>query len=331
MATDNRAVWIMAPSRIHFGLHDCGYSTDRIFGGVGVSFNGFLTSVEVIKSKKTKLLFEHNLFLSPRTTEDVNELVEKLDKLVGPSNITIKTAAPEHQGFGSKTTLLLSVAKATVIAHEVDSKYSKDDIIRLVKRGGTSGIGVNSFWTGGIVADSGHKEEFKNRVFQPSSRRDLVDIPQVVSRVNMPNDWRVSLFVDPLSRVYEDSTESEIFSNSMPLNDLENLRPISITYHGIIPSVLEKDIKRFSKAIYDMNHSGMKQIELGLQTEASKIFLEAAWDLHYAAGVSSFGPTIYIIHENGNPLVVRVKKIARSNNIDYLGTFEFNNNGAELH
>jgi beta-ribofuranosylaminobenzene 5'-phosphate synthase len=328
MSSGKRTFEIIAPSRIHFGLHDCGYSTDRIFGGVGVSFNGFQTLVQVKMSTKSEILYDKNISVSNRTIDSINELLSNLHRLTEPTSIHIKRTAPEHHGLGSKTTLLLSIAKSSIMSSGEGKKFSQDDIVRLSNRGGASGVGVNSFWTGGLVADSGHLEDHSKRNFQPSSRRDITIVPKIVSRVDMPANWRISLFIDPLAKIYEGATESEVFSKNMPINDSENLRAIAITYQGIIPSVLENDIKQFSKAIYDMNHCGMKSIEVGLQTEMSKIFMEKAWGLHYAAGVSSFGPTIYVIHENIDSNFSQIKRIAKSSGIDYLGTFEFNNTGA---
>ena len=325
----NATIRVTAYPRLHFGLHDCGNATNRVFGGVGVAFKGFPTVVEVSSSSQSTISFTSEDRLSNRTVRAVNNLAERLEPF-GAHNINIISSAPEHMGFGSKTSLLLTIAHAIAINNNRQKRYNKESLSLLTQRGGTSGIGVNTFWNGGMVADGGHSTQKENRLFAPSSSRKPITIAPIVSHVKMPIDWRVRLFYDPHFTPIEGNDEKEYFAKLMPLPEIENLRALAATYHGIIPSVLESDLAQLAQAIRDMNNTGMKRHELALQTENTKKFLTNAWKNNYVAGLSSFGPTVFVIDHNGSLSLDAASKAARDLGLMELGTFEFDNHGVSV-
>lgn len=143
----------------------------------------------------------------------------------------------------------------------------------------------------------------------------------------MPADWCVQLFYDPDFQPVEGAVEKQKFKEYMPLPDSENLRAVAATYHGLIPAVIEQDLGQFASALQVMNMTGMKRIEVDLQTERTKNFLRAAWESGLAAGLTSFGPTVFVINESGGEAIERTERLASQAGLVNLGKYEFDNTG----
>jgi len=325
-------VRITAYPRLHFGLHDCGNATNRLFGGIGAAIKGPPTIVEATFSKTTSYSVSFTAAdMSDRTVEAVNNLIERLQLASdGHYAITVVSSAPEHMGLGSKTSLLLAIVEAVAAIDDTLMKYDRDSLVRLTQRGGTSGVGVNTFRLGGLIADGGHRSHIE-RNFAPSSARKPDDIAPVIARVALPDEWRVALFYDPLHQSIEGQTEKAYFKKIMPLPEIDNLCALAATYHGILPAVIDKDLDQLAVAFKDMNNTGMKRHELNLQTDSSKQFLSAIWGHGYAAGVSSFGPAIFVIHHRDSPNIAITREIAHQSGLTELGIYEFDNSGVECH
>lgn len=323
---------ITAYPRLHLGLHDCGNTTNRLFGGVGVAIKGLPTVVELTRSETTSdsVTFVNTSTSSKRTEDEVRDLLERLrPELESCYDIRILMSAPEHTGLGSKTSLLLAITYGALVTDASALRSDMSQVVALTRRGGTSGVGINTFWQGGLVADGGHAS-FGARNFAPSSARTPGGVAPIVSRTLMPEEWRVSIFYDPRHIPIHAKAEKEYFAKLMPIPDLENLRAIAATYHGILPAILEQDIVRLASALYDMNHTGMKQYEVAMQTDATKRFLTQAWQAGYAAGLSSFGAAVYVIARDDSDDHAAVASLAQTEGMVALGTFEFDNEGVQV-
>src|SRR6185369_4242893 len=151
--------------RLHLGLLDCGNATLRQFGGIGLAIDGLRTEVHAVPSVAWEIDYEKDVHLSQRTHGDVQALLERLHDVLPATRISVKSSAPEHMGLGSKTSLLLAITTAAFAVYK--KKLPRQEIIKLTQRGGTSGAGVNLFWEGGLVIDSGHDIPPEARTFAP--------------------------------------------------------------------------------------------------------------------------------------------------------------------
>lgn len=325
----SKQVTVSAPSRLHLGLIDCGHTTRRLFGGSGISIEGPRTVVTAQNSPKWSVTFTSGLSPSERCHQDLDQLLRRLDTVIKPVSLTVISCAPEHMGLGSKTSLLLSVTTASLVAREALDHPTT--AIHLTERGGTSGIGVNSFWTGGLITDAGHPTKDNDRLFAPSSRRKPKKAPPVLARVKMPSTWEVHLFYDAQYSPIEGIKEQEIFSNSMPFEDLQNFSVLAAIYHGVLPAVLEKDINTLSTALRDLNGHGMKAVEVSYQTKKTQAFLEQAWKQGLACGLSSFGPIVYSIETRQVRPESSAIALSQDYKLTHFGTYCFNNSGVKIH
>lgn len=322
-------VKVCAPPRIHMGLIDCGRATDRLYGGAGFSFDGLCTSVSASPAEEWRVEFADQVKHSLRTEDEVDQLISRLEDVdVPPVEITIDKMAPEHVGLGSKTTLLQSVALAAFCARNIP--YSKSHIVKLTRRGGASGIGVNTFWSGRLIVDGGHHLAKQDRQFQPSSHRVPDNIPPILARVDMPKDWSVAIFYDPNFLGIEGKREALIFSEVMPVEEIQCLTALSLIYHGVLPSIHEHNLKTLSAAIHDLNNTGMKKIEVSQQSVMTQKCLAAFWQNGLPAGLSSFGPCIYVIGETNGEEIETAKKIATTYALIDLGKYHFRKRGVTI-
>lgn len=310
------------------GLLDCGHATGRLYGGLGVAVDGLSTMVSAKAADVWRIEFAEKIQTSLRTTSDVEALVGRLNGIVEPSHITIQSAAPEHMGLGSKTTLLLATATAALAARRQALERGK--IVALTQRGGASGAGVNLFWEGGMIADGGHRVKPADRTFTPSSARIPDAIPPIISHTAMPSHWKVRLCYDPSFSLVEGSREVNLFRQAMPIADIQCLTALALVYHGILPSVLEHDLQSFGQHLEQMNAVGMKAVEVSHQTEATQRFLKALWAERIAAGLSSFGPCVYSVTEEDSSDLEKTLALATEHGLADLGAYGFKNTGSSI-
>ena len=166
------------------------------------------------------------------------------------------------------------------------------DLAKIVGRGGTSGIGVESFENGGFIVDGGHKTSEKPS-FLPSSASNASPAP-IIARYDFPLDWKIIIVVPNVERGVSGAKEVDAFQSycPIPLKDVEQLSHLLLM--KLMPSVVESDLDAFGSAVNDIQNIGFKKIENNLQ---NPIILDIMDILRSAGasgvGMSSFGPTIY--------------------------------------
>ena len=184
---------IETPSRLHLTLIDLNGIYGRIDGGVGITLgkpglkiqaepadNG----VEVIFSKSCQFI---EGLINDYTVKIKNSSLKVIDALEigGGFKFTIHSTYPPHSGLGSGTQLSLAVAK--LISNMNNHDLNALDMAKIVGRGGTSGIGVESFENGGFIIDGGHKRVEKPS-YLPSSASPATP-PPGRSRIFSSSAW----------------------------------------------------------------------------------------------------------------------------------------------
>ena len=147
---------IETPSRLHLTLIDLNGIYGRIDGGVGITIEKPCLNleaeptddgIEVLFSqssdKTSNIIDDYTLKIKQSTLKIMNAL-----EIEGGYKFTINNAYPPHSGLGSGTQLSLAAAKLVSKMNNKDLKASY--LAEIVGRGGTSGIGVESFENGGF-------------------------------------------------------------------------------------------------------------------------------------------------------------------------------------
>ncbi|WP_406656191.1 beta-ribofuranosylaminobenzene 5'-phosphate synthase [Methanolobus sp. ZRKC2] len=278
---------ITSPSRLHLTLIDMNASWGRIDGGAGISLESPHITISAEKSEAIEVIGESLL----------KERIEAAVRNVLPEGQGIRIIIEEdmntHVGLGSGTQASLSAAAA--VNELYDLGMSVRDLAIAVGRGGTSGIGVASFESGGFIVDGGHRFSDKGS-FSPSSA-SRADPAPVIFRHDFP-DWNIVLAL-PDTQGAHDAKEVDIFRKvcPIPLNEVQEVSHIILM--KMMPSIIENDIESFGHAVNHIQSLGFKRHEVKLQHQAVRDVMALMQESGaYGAGMSSFGPAVYGIVDN---------------------------------
>jgi beta-ribofuranosylaminobenzene 5'-phosphate synthase len=229
---------------------------------------------------------------------------------------------PSHVGLGSTTTTTMAALQSIALVNSWPQKSI--DLVELSGRGRTSGVGAHTFFTGGLVVDVGQPGH-PVRNYLPSLQPEERAPSLVLGRWDMPNDWVVHLFFTSENPSVAPAEESAFFASAAPTDEAHTLYQIACLYHGVLPAILERDLEVLAESLKEFQTRGFKACEIAAQNEHVRNALSILWDSGIAAGLSSFGPTVFAIEERGKS---RVRDLF-SNQISILGPFGFRNDGYE--
>ena len=308
---------IRTPSRIHITLIDLNGEIGRIDGGVGLALEEPCVRIKAKESGDIVVKGESENF------ERYKSVAEKFHKKFGCGiEIEILGDYKAHVGLGSGTQISLAVGKAFVEINGIE--MSVREIAEFVGRGGTSGIGVAAFEFGGFIVDGGHSVKEKSS-FLPSSFSKAKPAP-ILARYDFP-DWDVYVFI-PERKGFFGRREVDLFRKNTPLR-IEEVRELChVILMKLMPSVVEGDLEEFADAIYRIQYLGFKRAEIKQYGDLIYKIIEEAKD-YGAVGMSSTGPTVYLIGEGDGVPVVRDIFREAGFEVDLVKT-KARNRGAEI-
>lgn len=306
---------IETPSRLHLTLIDLNGIYGRIDGGVGLTIEKPCLKIEAeptdsgieIEFSESSIKFPE--LVDDYTTKIQNSALKTMSalKITNGFKFKIDASFPPHSGLGSGTQLSLAVAKliATLNNRDVNAQA----LAKIVGRGGTSGIGTESFENGGFIIDGGHTRTEKPS-FLPSSASQASP-PPIIVRYNFPEDWKIILAIPNVERGVSGKEEVNAFQDycPIPLREVEKLSHLLLM--KLMPAVVEADLDSFGSAVNSIQNIGFKKIENQLQNPCIGNIMD---DLRNAGaagvGMSSFGPTIYALTDTNEKKVINEAKHA---------------------
>ncbi|MBK6850225.1 MAG: beta-ribofuranosylaminobenzene 5'-phosphate synthase [Burkholderiales bacterium] len=245
-------VRVAAPGRLHLGFLDPSASLGRRFGSLGLVIDGPQTVLELgwaepgattdVCSAAPHLAPDHGAAELTRVRAHLAALRLALGAATGASSgsgtataTTSKTstsvcagagserspsrhdlsralrlhladALPAHAGLGSGTQLGLAVGRAFCELHGIDLPTAQ--IARITGRGLRSGVGIAGFDAGGLLLDAGPP---------PAGVRGAGGPAPLLSRIDLPADWRVLLVLDPGRRGLSGDDERAAIARLAPL------------------------------------------------------------------------------------------------------------------
>jgi beta-ribofuranosylaminobenzene 5'-phosphate synthase len=278
---------IKSPSRLHLTLIDMNASYGRIDGGVGISLDH--PNVLISAEKSSEIIVSGESCLRERMELAVRKVLPEGEGI----HINVEQEMFSHVGLGSGTQAALCAAAAVNHLYELD--MSVRDLAIKVGRGGTSGIGVASFESGGFIIDGGHRFSEKGS-FSPSSA-SRADPAPVLFREDFP-DWDIVLAI-PDTQGAHDAREVDVFQQScpIPLGDVQEISHLILM--KMMPAIIEHDIQAFGYVVNHIQKLGFKKCEIDLQLQAVRDVISLMQDSGASgAGMSSFGPVVYGVVEN---------------------------------
>ncbi|WP_317984737.1 beta-ribofuranosylaminobenzene 5'-phosphate synthase family protein [Microbispora bryophytorum] len=278
---------VTAPCRVHFGLVGMARNSRRAYGGVGLAM--WHSKVVV-----TATGVEDGRLEVTGGEPTLRSFVKSRLKESGLAGISMEIVEHPtcHVGLGSKTATLLACGEAALLALGRD--HGDQELLKVAGRGGASGIGVNTYFAGGLIGDSGHGMS-PGMDLMPSSRRRVDGTPSIVFRVEWPAEWYVSLVRPTRGCGLHDSEEAQFFSANTPVPRSECAQVAMALFFELPSAVMEGDFEGVIHALRRSRQVGFKSREMRTRPEVSRIL--AAWDEsgEVAATMSSFGPSIVLV------------------------------------
>lgn len=275
---------IRTPSRIHLALIDLNGEIGRVDGGAGIAIEEPHIEITGYQSE------ENSLSGNIVNVERFHSVSQKFKHLTG-NNASVEVISDyrSHVGMGSGTQISLAIGEAYNRLFEL--KLSVREIAEITGRGGTSGIGVAAFQSGGFIVDGGHSTREKAG-FTPSSA-SKASPPPVISRQDFP-PWKIVVVTPELSG-FSGADEVSLFEKHCPV-PIEDVRKIShLILMKMIPSVMESDLDDFGDSLWEIQSLGFKKIEIDQYGSLIWDPLQNLRELTPAVGMSSTGPTVYAI------------------------------------
>ena len=223
-----RGVRVTTTARLHLGFLDFNGDLGRRFGSIGLAIDAFETCVELHDASSFEILGDER--------ERGARLFRRIAEFLGvdtAKKLVISSAIPPHAGLGSGTQLALAIASAFRRFANLPLDVRGD--ARLLDRGARSGVGAALFERGGLVVDAGRGPD--------------TEIPPVVARVNLPEDWRVLLVLDPRIKGAHGEAERRAFAD-LPHMSAELAGEICRrTLMQILPGAAEGDFAAFGDGV----------------------------------------------------------------------------------
>lgn len=282
---------VSAPARVHFGLINETGLYGRIDGGLGAALCRPRWEYVLRNTRRFEIQGDIDSELVRPAMRVIETCARQFD--IGPVGVTIRSGVPIHVGLGSKTSLLMSLAKAMYFAS--GQTASERELARLVGRGGTSGVGVHLSRAGGIVIDIGRAFPSAKGGFSPSSSSPAVSAPFVLARLELHQYNLIHLRFSHCGP--SGDAEREIFDRTCPVPPCETLEAIARVHCQIVPGIIEHDDGAVQAGLAGLQDLGLKKAEWRAQsrvtTEFRTHFQRAS--IGHGLCLSSMGPTMFVL------------------------------------
>lgn len=299
---------IRAFPRIHITLIGMNREGYRINGGIGFSMAFPTLNLRFEPAGEICVLDMRSQGFSKdeivRLNNHLNKVMKDEHLAEGFRCIIEESLINSHYGFGTSTMVYLSCIEALLIINK--REYTNNDVVNLSGRGGTSGIGISTYFKGGFVFDTGVTNNAV-RDLAPSSCFKGGDYrkPLIFKNISLPG-WEMGICIPLIQNKTEDE-EKAFFDKNCPIGQeaVENILYESV--YGISSSLLENDFNTFCKSVDSIQETKWKSLERDLYGDELKM-IESVIKKAGAkcVGMSSLGPLLYFFGEDIDNIVNRV-------------------------
>jgi len=298
--------------RIHIGLISMHAGAPRRNGGVGFAIEGPTALVTSAISPRIAVIDRRP---KPMDAREVDRLRIKLDAireelaLQRPATVEITGDFLTHYGMGSGTAIQLACIEALLELNQ--RRLGRHELVRLSSRGGTSGIGISTYFDGGAVFDLGVKGG-ETADFVPSSVAADVTLPLQLHRQDFP-DWRLGVCLPRKCRPKTQEEEIEFFRRVTPLPRTKSFEAAYVAVFEVLASLMQQDYYSFCRGIASMQECEWKRLERA-EYFPYVDYMDAALRAlgGDCVGMSSLGPMLYFF--GSSETLERVR--AHSDNLD---------------
>jgi beta-ribofuranosylaminobenzene 5'-phosphate synthase len=221
-----------------------------------------------------------------------------------PVRIEISGEMPSHYGFGSATGIRLATLEA--IAAVTGNDIERAGLIRASGRGGTSGIGVTTYFDGGLVFDVGIKNA-RLALLPSSVLEGARPFPLVITKLEMPA-WKIGLCVPSDISPQTEEQEVTFFKRACPISAAAAKEALYQVIYGAIASAKERDFTGFCDAIKVIQRCTWKKLERDLYGEPFLSVEQRIYEAGASAvGMSSLGPGLFFLGNDVEAITARLQ------------------------
>lgn len=284
-------------SRLHLTLLAMHSGEYRMNGGIGFGIKQPNCHLSFSPSERFEI---NDQRLETLTIEEHQRLLKLLrDEQVRYSfesglNILIKGSMLTHSGFGSGTAIALSSLEAL---HLLNCRTpSEAELINASGRGGTSGVGINTYFNGGCVFDLG--KPINGNYHVPSNLVTEIYQPLLLSQTVMP-DWDIGICIPQSLSVKTQAEEKDFFERVCPISASSAYEAIYHSLFGLFAAIKENNKSLFCKALKAVQDCAWKKAE---RSEYGELLVSIENALYIngasAVGMSSLGPSLFFLADD---------------------------------
>jgi beta-ribofuranosylaminobenzene 5'-phosphate synthase len=291
--------------RVHLGLISMHAGAVRRNGGIGFAVAAPDAIISISLSKDLQVIDERCFAFSASEMAQLEDTVSRAmveDGLGLGADVRITGKLRTHVGMGSGTALRLGILEGIYTCYGIAAE--RGHLIKRSRRGGTSGVGINTYFSGGLVLDLGVPQDGAG--YGPSSRANPTRSPIALPALQIP-EWSLCLCVPRSIRPKTQEEEVEFFARTAPLGPEASFRAAYEALFNVYASVAESDYMAFCRAVDAMQQTEWKAKEwneYGATLTALRInLLRLGAD---CVGMSSLGPMLFCFGDSW-----RLSEIAR--------------------
>jgi beta-ribofuranosylaminobenzene 5'-phosphate synthase len=288
-------ICIRAFPRIHVSLIAMHFGGYRQNGGVGFAVKDPQLQIDVAASSDWKVVCSARDSIDPHVLSYVHaRLIQAATEydLKTFASVTVRSSEPSHSGLGSSTALVMAAVEGYLLLNGLAPE--RNELIRLSGRGGTSGVGIYTYFSGGLSLDFGRS----TTAGSPFASSD-----DQISRARPLQVARTDLFVDSIGillpkHIPRKSTleEREFFERTCPLSKEATFETLYHSAMGVYAAAAERDYGKFCTALTNIQSCAWKSAEISLYGndvwDCLNTVRECGAD---ASGMSSLGPLVYFL------------------------------------
>jgi len=201
-------------------------------------------------------------------------------------SVSVERCLPNHAGFGSKTTLLLTLGFAYCKLFDLD--FNLKNIFKILKRNSKSGVGSFAALYGGFIWENGFKSNIVTK--------DGGILPELQEHFYPNSDFKIVHFRFDNGEIFGEKEEKLIMDSKDASN--EEIKKVKDSIKDlIIPSLKNGNEEELQKGIKIIEENGLKVYEWSQQSKKTLDFVEYYKKSKFplSLGLSSWGPTMYFV------------------------------------
>lgn len=293
-------------SRLHLTLLAMHSGEYRINGGIGFAIADPACELVFSGAPNFSIDDQRTDPLLPNELERLSSILHAEQKRHGFATalaVAIGGKMRTHSGFGSGTAISLSCLEAL---HRLNGfTPSPAALISASGRGGTSGVGIHTYFSGGCVFDLGRSLGIEPH--EPSHQVAASRPPLVLDHLPMP-EWNIGICI-PLDIPHKSEAEERaFFERTCPLAAGAVYETLYHSLFGLYAAIRDDDRAAFCRALRAIQECAWKKAE---RLEYGPALAEIEQTLYGcgadAVGMSSLGPTLFFMADNVTDVVSRMQ------------------------